>query len=108
MIAVSNLSLIFSDKKLFEDVNLKFTQGNCYGVIGANGAGKSTFLKLLSGEKEPTSGTVIIDKDKRLAVLNQNQNAFDDFTALQTVMMGHKELFEITQEKEVLHAKEDF
>ncbi|MGE4321150.1 MAG: ABC-F family ATP-binding cassette domain-containing protein [Acholeplasmataceae bacterium] len=108
MIAVSNLSLIFSDKKLFEDVNLKFTQGNCYGVIGANGAGKSTFLKLLSGEKEPTSGTVIIDKDKRLAVLNQNQNAFDDFTALQTVMMGHKELFEITQEKEVLYAKEDF
>lgn len=108
MIAVSNLSLVFSDKKLFEDVNLKFTQGNCYGVIGANGAGKSTFLKLLSGEREPSSGNVIIDKGKRLAVLNQNQNAFDDFTVLQTVMMGHKELFEISQKKEVLYAKEDF
>ncbi len=108
MIAVSNLSLIFSDKKLFEDVSLKFTQGNCYGVIGANGAGKSTFLKLLSGDMEPTSGNVIIDKGKRLAVLNQNQNAFDDYTVLQVVMMGHKELFEISQKKEVLYAKPDF
>jgi ATPase subunit of ABC transporter with duplicated ATPase domains len=106
MITVSKLSLIFSDKKLFEDVNLKFLPGNCYGVIGANGAGKSTFLKVLSGEKEPTSGDVIIEKNKRLAVLSQNQNAFDDYTALETVFMGHKELFAIMQKKEVLYAKE--
>jgi len=108
MLTVSNLSLIFSDKKLFEEVNLKFTQGNCYGIIGANGAGKSTFLKLLSKDREPTTGTVIMEKDKRLAVLNQDQNAFDEYTVLQTVMMGHKELFEIAQEKEILYAKEDF
>ncbi len=106
MITVSKLSLIFSDKKLFEDVNLKFTPGNCYGVIGANGAGKSTFLKVLSGEKEPTSGDVFIEKNKRLAVLSQNQNAFDDYTALETVFMGHKELFDIMQKKEVLYNKE--
>ena len=106
MITVSKLSLIFSDKKLFEDVSLKFLPGNCYGVIGANGAGKSTFLKVLSGEKEPTSGDVIIEKNKRLAVLSQNQNAFDDYTALETVFMGHKELFSIMQKKEILYAKE--
>ncbi|HPG43324.1 MAG TPA: ATP-binding cassette domain-containing protein [Acholeplasmataceae bacterium] len=106
MITVSKLSLIFSDKKLFEDVNLKFLPGNCYGVIGANGAGKSTFLKVLSGEKEPTSGDVIIENNKRLAVLSQNQNAFDDYTALETVFMGHKELFSIMQKKEILYAKE--
>ncbi len=106
MITVSNLSLVFSDKKLFEDVNIKFTKGNCYGVIGANGAGKSTFLKILSGLREPSKGSVIIDKDKRLAVLSQDQNAFDDFTVIQTVMMGHKTLFEIMQQKEVLYAKE--
>ncbi len=108
MLTVSNLSLIFSDKKLFEEVNLKFTQGNCYGVIGANGAGKSTFLKLLSKDREPTTGTVIMEKDKRLAVLNQDQNAFDQYTVMQTVMMGHKELFEISEAKEILYAKEDF
>lgn len=106
MITVSNLSLIFSDKKLFEDVNLKFLPGNCYGVIGANGAGKSTFLKVLSGDKEPSSGEVIIEKGKRLAVLSQNQNAFDKFTALETVFQGHKELFDIMQAKEVIYQKE--
>lgn len=106
MITVSNVSLIFSDKKLFEDVNLKFLPGNCYGVIGANGAGKSTFLKLLSGEKEPSSGEIIIEKNKRLAVLSQNQNAFDEYTALETVFMGHKELFDIMQAKEVIYQKE--
>lgn len=106
MITVSNLSLIFSDKKLFEDVNIKFTKGNCYGVIGANGAGKSTFLKILSGMREPSKGSVIIDKDKRLAVLSQDQNAFDDYTVIQTVMMGYQELFRIMQQKEVLYAKE--
>ncbi len=106
MITVSNVSLIFSDKKLFEDVNLKFLPGNCYGVIGANGAGKSTFLKLLSGEREPSSGEIIIEKNKRLAVLSQNQNAFDDYTALETVFMGHKKLFEIMQAKEKIYQKE--
>ena len=106
MITVSNLSLIFSDKKIFEDVNLKFLPGNCYGVIGANGAGKSTFLKLLSGDKEATSGEVIIEKNKRLAVLSQNQNAFDDYTVIETVLMGHKELFKIMQAKEELYQKE--
>ncbi|MFA5471218.1 MAG: ATP-binding cassette domain-containing protein [Acholeplasmataceae bacterium] len=106
MITVSNLSLIFSDKKIFEDVNLKFLPGNCYGVIGANGAGKSTFLKLLSGDKEATSGEVIIEKNKRLAVLSQNQNAFDDYTVIETVLMGHKELFKIIQAKEELYQKE--
>jgi len=106
VITVSSLSLIFPDKKIFEDVNLKFIPGNCYGVIGANGAGKSTFLKLLSGEKESTSGDVIIGKNKRLAFLTQNQNAFDAYTALETVIMGHKELFTIMQAKEVLYQKE--
>jgi len=106
MITVSNLSLIFSDKKIFEDVNLKFLPGNCYGVIGANGAGKSTFLKLLSGEKEQTSGDIIIEKNKRLAFLSQNQNAFDQYTALETVIMGHKRIFEIMQQKEVIYQKE--
>lgn len=106
MITVSNLSLIFSDKKIFEDVNLKFLLGNCYGVIGANGAGKSTFLKLLSGEKESSSGDIIIEQNKRLAVLSQNQNAFDHLTALEAVFIGHKELFEIMQAKEVLYEKE--
>lgn len=106
MITVSNLSLVFSDKKLFEDVNLKFLPGNCYGVIGANGAGKSTFLKVLSGDKEPSSGDVIIEKGKRLAVLSQNQNAFDQYTALETVFQGHQELFEIMQAKEIIYSKE--
>jgi len=106
MITVSNLSLIFSDKKIFEDVNLKFLPGNCYGVIGANGAGKSTFLKLLSGEKEASSGDIIIEKNKRLAFLSQNQNAYDQFTALETVFFGHKELFKIMQAKEVIYQKE--
>ena len=106
VITVSSLSLIFPDKKIFEDVNLKFLPGNCYGVIGANGAGKSTFLKLLSGEKESSSGDVIIEKNKRLAFLTQNQNAFDAYTALETVIMGHKELFKIMQAKEVLNQKE--
>ena len=106
MITVSNLSLIFPDKKIFSDVNLKFMPGNCYGVIGANGAGKSTFLKLLSGEKRSTSGEVIIEKNKRLAYLHQNQNEYDDYTVVQTVIMGHKELFEIMEAKEVLYQKE--
>lgn len=107
MIQVSNLSLIFPDKKIFTDVNLKFVPGNCYGIIGANGAGKTTFLKLLSGEKKATSGDIIIEKDKRLATLNQNQNAFDEFTVLETVIMGYKELFQIMKDKEVFYEKMD-
>ncbi len=106
MITVSGLSLIFPDKKIFEDVNLKFLPGNCYGVIGANGAGKTTFLKLLSREKDATSGQIIIEKGKRLAVLSQNQRAFDSYTAVETVIMGYKELFEIMEKKEVFYQKE--
>jgi ATPase subunit of ABC transporter with duplicated ATPase domains len=108
MITVSQLDLIFSDKKLFEDVNIKFLPGNCYGVIGANGAGKSTFLKVLSGDKESTRGNVFIEKGKRMAVLKQNHNAYNEYTAMETVIMGHKELFQIMQKKEVLYAKEHF
>ena len=108
MITVSQLDLIFSDKKLFEDVNIKFLPGNCYGVIGANGAGKSTFLKVLSGEKDSSRGNVFIEKGKRMAVLKQDHNEYNDYTAMETVIMGHKELFSIMQQKEVLYAKEDF
>src|ERR1041384_1676066 len=92
MISVKDLKLAFGKRVLFEDVNLNFTKGNCYGVIGANGAGKSTFLKILSGEIEPNKGTVDITPGERMAVLKQNQFAFDEFTVLNTVMMGHKKL----------------
>jgi ATPase subunit of ABC transporter with duplicated ATPase domains len=108
MITVSNLSLRFTDKKLFEDVNLKFTPGNCYGVIGANGAGKSTFLRILSGEIEPSTGDVNITSGQRMAVLKQNHFEFDNNNVLETVIMGHKRLFEIMNEKDALYAKEDF
>lgn len=108
MIQVIDVSLIVGNKKLFQDVNLKFTNGNCYGIIGANGAGKSTFLKLLSGEMETTSGEIVIGKNERISVLNQNQNAFNDKTVLETVILGHKRLVEIMKEKEVLYAKPDF
>ncbi len=108
MISVSNLSLRYGKRTLFEDVNLKFTQGNCYGVIGANGAGKSTFLKILSGDVNQTSGNVAITPGERMAVLNQNHYAFDEFTVIETVMMGHKELYDIMKEKDAIYAKEDF
>ncbi len=108
MIQVSELGVYFPDKKLFDEVNLKFTKGNCYGVIGANGAGKSTFLKILSGEKEASKGEVFITPGERMAVLNQNQFAFDDHTVIDTVMMGYPRLYEVMQEKEALYAKEDF
>jgi ATPase subunit of ABC transporter with duplicated ATPase domains len=108
MISVSNLSLRYGKRTLFEDVNLKFTQGNCYGVIGANGAGKSTFLKILSGDVNQTSGSVAITPGERMAVLNQNHYAFDEFTVIETVMMGHKELYDIMKEKDAIYAKEDF
>jgi ATPase subunit of ABC transporter with duplicated ATPase domains len=108
MISVSNLSLRYGKRTLFEDVNLKFTQGNCYGVIGANGAGKSTFLKILSGDVNQTSGSVAITPGERMAVLNQDHYAFDEFTVIETVMMGHKELYDIMKEKDAIYAKEDF
>lgn len=108
MISVSNLSLRYGKRTLFEDVNLKFTQGNCYGVIGANGAGKSTFLKILSGEVSQTSGSVAFTPGERMAVLKQNHYEFDEFTVLETVMMGHKELYGIMKEKDAIYMKEDF
>lgn len=108
MITVSNLAIQFGKKPLFADVNLKFTPGNCYGVIGANGAGKSTFLRLISGELDPTRGSVLMGPGERLSVLKQDHHAFDGFPVLDTVLMGHKELWRVTKEKEVLYAKTDF
>ncbi len=108
MISVNNLSLQFGKRTLFDDVNLKFVNGNCYGVIGANGAGKSTFLKILTGDQDPTRGRVELEPGKRMAVLSQNHFAFDEFPVLQTVIMGHKRLFEIMNEKDALYAKPDF
>lgn len=108
MITVTNLSLQFGGSKLFDDVNLKFVPGNCYGVIGANGAGKSTFLKILSGEIDYTKGEISIPAKLRMSVLKQDHFKFDDFTVMQTVIMGNKRLYEIMQEKDALYAKEDF
>lgn len=108
MLQVNNVSLQYGSKKLFEDVNLKFTKGNCYGIIGANGAGKSTFLKVLSGDIEPNKGDVTMDKTERMSVLMQNQSAFDGVTVLRAVMLGHKRLVQIMDEKDALYAKEDF
>ena len=108
MLQVTGVSLQYGSKKLFEDVNLKFTKGNCYGIIGANGAGKSTFLKVLSGEIEPNKGGVSLDKNERMSVLAQNQNKYDNETALRTVMLGHKRLVEIMDEKDALYAHTDF
>ncbi|TXC81658.1 ABC-F family ATP-binding cassette domain-containing protein [Luteibaculum oceani] len=108
MINVENLSLQFNKRVLFDDVNLKFTPGNCYGVIGANGAGKSTFLRILSGEQDPTTGKVNLANGSRMAVLKQNHNEFDDFTVLNTVLKGHDKLWDIMQAKDAIYAKEDF
>lgn len=108
MITVSNVSLSFGGQVLFKDVDLKFTGGNCYGIIGANGAGKSTFLKILCGEIEPTTGEVAIDKGTRMSVLRQDHFAFDEYNVLDTVIMGNKRLYDIMQEKDALYAKEDF
>ena len=108
MISVDNLSLKFGKRTLFDEVSLKFTQGNCYGVIGANGAGKSTFLKILAGEIDSTSGSVNITPGQRMAVLSQNHFAFDQIEVLKTVLMGHKTLYAIMSEKDALYLKEDF
>ncbi|PKR81036.1 ABC-F family ATPase [Brumimicrobium salinarum] len=108
MITVNNLTLQFGKRVLFDDVNLKFSHGNCYGVIGANGAGKSTFLKILTGDQDPTKGHVTLEPGKRMAVLKQDHFEFDEFEVLQTVIRGHQRLFEIMVEKDALYAKPDF
>jgi ATPase subunit of ABC transporter with duplicated ATPase domains len=108
MISVENVTLRYGKRTLFEDVNIKFTPGNCYGIIGANGAGKSTFLKILSGEIDAQAGKVIISPGDRLAVLKQNHNEFDEFQVLQTVIMGHKRLYQIMKEKDDIYLKPDF
>lgn len=108
MITVTDVSLNFSGRLLYDEVNLKFTPGNCYGIIGANGAGKSTFLKLLSGQLEPTTGTISIGTNERISSLNQNHFAFEDFTVMSTVIQGHAKLYEIMQEKDALYSKADF
>lgn len=108
MIQVSNVSLRYGDRKLFDDVNIKFTPGNCYGLIGANGAGKSTFLKILSGEIEPNTGDVIITPGERLAVLKQNHFEYEEVEVLKTVIMGHTRLWKVSQEKDAIYMKENF
>ncbi|AMW99093.1 ATP-binding cassette domain-containing protein [Rummeliibacillus stabekisii] len=108
MIQVSNVGLRYGDRKLFEDVNIKFTPGNCYGLIGANGAGKSTFLKILSGDIEPQDGHVSMNPDERLAVLKQNHFEYEDYQVLETVMMGHKRLYDVMQEKNAIYMKDPF
>src|SRR5215217_5068399 len=104
MISVNNVTLAYGKRVLFDEVNINFTRGNCYGVIGANGAGKSTFLKILSGEIEPNKGTVTISPGERLAVLKQNQFDFDEQTVLNTVLMGHKKMWEVMHKKDAIYA----
>src|SRR5689334_15768908 len=108
MISTSNVSLRYGSKKLFEDVNVKFTPGNCYGLIGANGAGKSTFLKILSGEVEPNTGEVHLSPQLNLSVLKQNHYEFDEMEVLKTVLRGNERLAAIIEEKDRLYAKPDF
>lgn len=108
MISVNNVSLQYGKRVLFDEVNIKFTEGNCYGVIGANGAGKSTFLKILAGDIDPNSGNVKLEEGKRMAVLRQNHFEFDDETVLNTVLMGYKELWSVMKEKDAIYMKEDF
>src|SRR6201981_3068002 len=108
MISVSNVSLRYGKRVLFDEASIKFTPGNCYGVIGANGAGKSTFLKILSGEIEPNKGTIEITPGERLAVLKQNQFEFDEFSVLNTVLKGHDKLWSVMHEREKIYAKENF
>ena len=107
MISVKNVTLSYGKRVLFDEVSLNFIKGNCYGVIGANGAGKSTFLKIVSGEIEPNKGTIEITPGERLAVLKQNQFEFDNVTVINTVMMGHSKMWEVMHEREKIYAKED-
>ena len=108
MITVSNVAFQFGGQLLFKDVDLKFTPGNCYGIIGANGAGKSTFLRILCGELQPTRGEVSIPKEVRMSVLKQDHFAYEEYTVLDTVIMGNKRLYDIMKEKDALYSKEDF
>jgi ATPase subunit of ABC transporter with duplicated ATPase domains len=108
MISANNITLAYGKRVLFDEVNINFTKGNCYGIIGANGAGKSTFLKIISGEIEPNKGTIDITPGERMAVLNQNQFAFDDYSVINTVLMGHKKLWKVMHERDAIYAKEDF
>ncbi|MDE7046193.1 MAG: ATP-binding cassette domain-containing protein, partial [Acetatifactor sp.] len=108
MIQANNVTLRIGKKALFEDVNIKFTEGNCYGVIGANGAGKSTFLKILSGRLETTSGDITITPGQRLSVLEQDHFKYDDCAVMDTVIMGNERLYQIMKEKDAIYAKEDF
>ncbi|MGD6775046.1 MULTISPECIES: ABC-F family ATP-binding cassette domain-containing protein [Bacillaceae] len=108
MLTVTNIGLRYGDRKLFEDVNIKFTPGNCYGLIGANGAGKSTFLKILSGEVEAQTGDVSMNKDERMAILKQNHFEYEEHEVLKVVIMGHSRLYEVMQEKDAIYMKEDF
>ena len=108
MITASNISLSYGTQVLFKEVNLKFTPGNCYGIIGANGAGKSTFLKILSGEIEPDTGEIIITPGERLATLKQDHFKYNDYRVIDTVIMGFKHLYDVMQERDAIYSKEDF
>lgn len=108
MLKVVDLGMQFGTKKLFEHVNLNFEKGNCYGIIGANGAGKSTFLKILSNQLDSTSGNIVRDPKERMSILRQNQNEFDEETVIRTVLLGNKRLIEVMDLKDALYAKEDF
>src|SRR3954463_7434082 len=107
MISVNNITLAYGKRVLFDEVNINFTKGNCYGVIGANGAGKSTFLKILSGEIEPNKGSVFISPGERLAVLKQNQFEFDEITVLNTVLMGHRKMWDVMHKKDAIYNAPD-
>ena len=108
MLTTNGVTVRFGKRTLFEDVNIKFAKGECYGIIGANGAGKSTFLKVLSGEIEPSKGEVSLGKGERLSMLKQDHFAFEEFSVIDTVIMGNKELYDIMKEKEAIYAKPDF
>ena len=108
MITISNLAMQFGGSVLFKNADLQFLPGNCYGIIGANGAGKSTFLKILSGELEPTSGYVAIKQGARMSILKQDQFQYDEYTILDTVIMGNQHLYDVMKEKDALYEKEDF
>ena len=108
MLSVSNLSVQFGKRVLFDEVNVSFTKGNCYGIIGANGAGKSTFLKILSRALEPNSGSISLETGKRMSVFEQNHNAFDSYPVLDSVLRGNQPLFKLKSEMESLYAKPDF
>ena len=108
MITISNLGMQFGGQWLFQHVDLQFLPGNCYGIIGANGAGKSTFLRLLTGELDSTTGSITVDPTKRVSVLKQNQNAYDEYTVMDTVIMGNQHLYDVMKEKDAIYEKPDF